>query len=224
MRSYFVTGTDTGVGKTLFAAGLARAASDAGADIGVMKPFAAGEAQKSGFRSADAQMLAQAARADDDESLVNPQFFDIPAAPFTAARETGVDADIELVKRQYDILASRHDCMLVEGIGGVMVPVTDRYYVADLARDLGLEVIIVAANRIGSVNHAVMTAMACRDLPVRGLVINCIDRGGYPGRQMRRDLESLLDIEVLGVVQRVEQSAIDEMARTIAGALDMDSL
>ena len=90
MKSFFVAGTDTDVGKTWIAAGLARAIRNMGVDIGVMKPFAAGTAQKSGYKSEDAQILANAAKVNDPENLVNPQFFPNPAAPYTAMKISNI--------------------------------------------------------------------------------------------------------------------------------------
>jgi len=90
LKSYFITGTDTDVGKTWITAGIASALKKMGIDIGIMKPFAAGTAQKVGFKSEDTKILAKAAQIDDSEQLINPQFFPIPASPYTASESLGV--------------------------------------------------------------------------------------------------------------------------------------
>ena len=84
MKSIFITGTDTDVGKTYFTAGLAVTLQKMGIDVGVMKPFAAGVSQKNGFKSQDVEILAKAAKVNDSENLLNPQFFPIAASPYTA--------------------------------------------------------------------------------------------------------------------------------------------
>ena len=97
MKSYFISGTDTDVGKTIVTAGLAAVIQKKGIDIGIMKPFAAGTAQSVGFKSKDIEILANAAKVNDPEELVNPQFFNISASPYTAAQNLGVKVDIQKV-------------------------------------------------------------------------------------------------------------------------------
>lgn len=198
-----MTGTDTGAGKTVVAAGLARAASDAGLDVGVMKPFATAAAPETpGFRSADAAALAAAARSRDPEALVNPQFFASPASPYAAARRLGTAADAGAALEAFARLRRMHEAVVVEGAGGILAPISEGYYMADLARDMGLPALIVSGNRIGSVSHALMTVLACRDRGVRvaGIVASCADPGGYPAGELSSDLARLSGEEVLGAI------------------------
>lgn len=206
MGSIFVTGTDTGVGKTAVAAGLAAALRADGVNVGAMKPFAAGRRQASGFASADAEAVARAAGSEaDGEALVNPQFFDFPASPYTAAIECGVEADVGAALAAHAELASRHDAVVVEGMGGAMVPIRAGYHVADLAADMRADALLVCPRRVGCVSHAIMSAGACaaRGVRVAGIVIN--ETGGemYPEAVLRRDLEALTGIRVLASLRRL---------------------
>src|SRR3989337_643352 len=120
VKSYFITGTDTDVGKTYVTAGIAAAMKKMGIDIGIMKPFAAGTVQNRGYKSQDVQLLSKAAQVNDAEELVNPYFFPIPASPFTAMQNLGLDIDIQIVLNSFKKLSTMHDVLLVEGIGGII--------------------------------------------------------------------------------------------------------
>ena len=148
MKSLFITGTDTDVGKTIISAGLSRAISDRGINIGVMKPFAAAELQSSSdFQSEDTEILAKAARVSDSEDLLNPQFFPIPASPYTASKTLDMNVNIETVLEKFGELKKLHDILLVEGMGGIMTPILENYFVADLIRDMNLQTIIVIRSK-----------------------------------------------------------------------------
>lgn len=207
MGSILVTGTDTGVGKTTVAAGLAAALRAGGVNVGAMKPFAAGKRQASGFASADAEALARAAGTEaDGEALVNPQFFDFAASPYTAAIECGAEADVGAALAAHRELASRHDAVIVEGMGGVMVPIRAGYHVADLAAEMGTGALLVCPRRVGCVSHAIMSAgaLAGRGVRVAGIVIN--ETGGemYPEAVLRRDLEALTGLRVLASLRHLD--------------------
>ena len=201
MDSLFVTGTDTGIGKTHVAAGLAACARIMGADVGVMKPFASGIPQKRGLRSEDAGILRAASGADDGEDLLNPQFFSMPASPYTACKRLGGRPKIRTVLSRFRKLQDRHQTVIVEGMGGLMTPIRRDYFVADLAREMDIPAVIVASSKIGTINHTVMTVLMCKEfkVPVRGIVINEFG-GGYPAKQLARDLRDLTGAAVLGTV------------------------
>lgn len=223
MKSLFVTGTDTDVGKTVISAGLARAISDRGIDIGVMKPFASGTPRQSGFRSEDVQTLARAARVSDPEVLINPQFFPIFASPYTALETLGIKPDVKLVLEKFKELRQIHEMLIVEGIGGVLTPILRDYCIADLIHDMGLEGIIIAQNRIGTINHTVLTCMACKKygIKIAGIIINDFTIG-YPVDELQRDIKALTKVDVLGVVPRLESFDADSAANVITRAVDLD--
>lgn len=218
-----MTGTDTDIGKTYVAAGLAAAFYGMGIDVGVMKPFAAGTAQKSGFRSEDAEILARAAHVNDPEELINPQFFPIPASPYTAWKNLGIKADTNAALSCFKKLAQIHQTMLVEGMGGIMTPIRGDYFVADLIRDMGIPAVIVASARIGTINHSILAVDACKryKIPVKGIVING-HGGGYDTGELGRDLHDLLDVDVLGAIPHI--SLDDDLPGIFAKCLDLDLL
>ena len=226
MMSLFVTGTDTCVGKTLISAGLSRALSDRGINVGVMKPFAASEVVASGFQSEDVCILARAARVTDPEHLINPQFFPIPASPYTASRTLGTRVDTGLVLEKFRKLQSIHDVMIVEGMGGIMTPILRDYFVADLIRDMGLSAVIITRSRIGTLNHTLLTCKICADynLPVRGVIINDFDAEGYPAEELGREVAHLTGHDVLGTIPRLNSLNIVDVADAVAKNIDIDAL
>ena len=216
MKSYFITGTDTDVGKTWIIAGLARAFRSMGINIGIMKPFAAGTLQKTGFKSKDVEILSRAAKVNDPENLVNPQFFPIPASPYTAMKnsEVHVKVNVDLILQNFKKLSSIHDSILVEGIGGIMTPILKNYYVANLINDLNLETIIVTRTRIGTLNHTIMTCKMAKKygIHVRGIIINQIDLDGYDVDVLKDDIEDVTGFSVLGTVPFFKTFDIDQIA------------
>lgn len=200
-RSIFVTGTDTGVGKTYVAAGIAAALRRSGVDVGVMKPVATGTV---GGISEDAVLLKRAAGVDDPLDLVNPVRLKPPLAPSVAARILRTRIELRGVWSAYRTLASRHECMVVEGIGGILVPILDRYPVANIARRLRLPLVIVTRPSLGTINHTALTVHAARSLGLKilGLVINYSTKAarGLAERTNPRALETECRVPILGEV------------------------
>lgn len=177
--SLFITGTDTGVGKTLVTALLALRLQAQGVDVGVMKPFASGcEWQAGELVNADAQFLKAVTGVEDELSLINPVRFEEPLAPLVAARrlptyDPAAPPDFRpQVWEAYAELHRRHQCVLVEGVGGLLVPIQEKvvtnrnaasatspfFTCADLANKLGLPVVIVTRRMLGTINHTVLTS------------------------------------------------------------------
>jgi dethiobiotin synthetase len=171
MRGVFVTGTDTGVGKTVVTCALARGLRGAGIDVGVMKPVETGVPATG---PEDALALRAAAGVDDPIELVCPLRFSLPAAPLVAARAEGREASMAPIREAFVALAARHALMLVEGAGGLLVPFDERTDMADLARTLGLPILIVARTALGTINHTRLTLEAAdaRGLDVLGVVLS----------------------------------------------------
>lgn len=167
----FVVGTDTGVGKTVVAAGLAWALRQRGIDVGVMKPV------ETGFSSrgpSDAATLRRAAGAPDPIEDVAPYRLKAPLAPLVAADKEGIRISPQRLVRDVKRLAARRAFVVVEGVGGLMVPLTPTHTTLALAEALQLPILLVIANRLGAINHTLLTlhAAECRGLTVRGLVLN----------------------------------------------------
>ncbi|MBK9515936.1 MAG: dethiobiotin synthase [Anaeromyxobacter sp.] len=171
MRGLFVTATDTGVGKTEVACALVSGARQDGLDVGVMKPAQSGVTP--GVAS-DAERLAAAAGGGDPPALVCPHSFAAPLAPGVAARLAGVTISLSALVDAARALAARHQALLVEGAGGLLVPLTPTETYADLMVALGLPVLVVARAGLGTVNHTALTveALRARRLRLAGIVLN----------------------------------------------------
>ena len=193
MTGVFVTGTDTGVGKTRVAVALIHALRAHGLRVAAMKPVSAGSAPQGdsdplwaearvesyapGELNEDVAALLQAANVDADLRDVNPYAFADPIAPHIAAQRAGVRIDLEVIAAAYSRLAAAADVVVVEGAGGWRVPLNERDDMADLARRLGLPVVLVVGMRLGCLSHALLTAesIASRRLPWAGWVANHVD-------------------------------------------------
>ena len=225
MKSLFITGTDTDVGKTYITAGLAITLRKMSIDVGVMKPFAAGVAQKKGFKSEDVEILSNAAQINDSESLVNPQFFPISASPYTAWKKLKIKPKIPLILSSFKKLSKMHEMMLVEGMGGTLTPILKNYYVTNLIKDMKIPAVIVTRSKVGTVNHTLMTVMMCQKykIPIKGIIINNFDKG-YPINQLKKDLESLTGIKVLGSIPFIKDMSDKSLYRIFKKNIDMKSL
>lgn len=164
----FVTGTDTGIGKTYFACALARGLKADGVDVGVFKPTQSGPAD-------DAGLLRKAAGSGDDARLCNPYHFKASLAPALAARMEGIRVSRKKILACYRELSERHQGVVVEGAGGLLVPLAGSWMVADLAAELKLPLVIVARPGLGTVNHSLLTLSEVRR---RGLKAACVVLNG----------------------------------------------
>src|SRR5260221_3346483 len=189
----FITGNDTGVGKTYAAALIARALRAAGRRVGVYKPVASGCREESGASvSDDALALWDAAGRPGELERVCPQRFAAPLAPHLAARGEGRRIDADLLRSGLDYWRERSEIVIVEGVGGLMSPISDEEFVADLAADFGYPLVVVARNAIGVINQTLQTlivAATFRDgLPIAGIVLNRpADSSGDPSVESNRD-------------------------------------
>jgi dethiobiotin synthetase len=173
----FITGNDTGVGKTHVAAMIARAAKAQGANVGVYKPVASGCPSESGnLLAEDSEALWRAAGSPGELERVCPQRFAAALAPHMAARAEGKEVDPALLRSGLDYWRERSDFLVIEGAGGLMSPLGDEEYVADLAHDFGYPLVVVVKNQIGVINQTLQTmivAMTFRDgLDVAGSILN----------------------------------------------------
>lgn len=169
----FITGTDTGVGKTLATAAAAVALKARGVNVGVMKPIVTGLETPHGPPS-DQDWLMAVTGVQDAPALVTPYRLRLAASPLVAAAHEHLSIDLTRITQACRALAAHHDCMLVEGIGGVLVPITKDLFVADLIKRLGLSALVVARAGLGSINHTLLTldCLRARGVPVTGLIFN----------------------------------------------------
>jgi dethiobiotin synthetase len=226
LKSLFITGTDTDVGKTYITSGLAITLRKMGIDIGVMKPFAAGIAQEKGYKSEDVEILCKSAQIHDAENLVNPQFFPIPASPYTAWKKLKIKPKIPLVLSSFKKLSNIHEMMLVEGMGGILTPILKDYYVTNLIKDMKIPAIIVTRSKVGTVNHTLMTVRMCEKykIPIKGIIINNFDSDGYPINQLKKDLEDLTGIKVLGSIPFINDLSDKSLYKIFKKNIDMKLL
>lgn len=204
-KGIFITGTDTGVGKTYVAAGLARALVRSRVDVGVMKPAETGCRRRSGrLVPRDALLLIKSSEARDSLSFINPYRFQKPLAPFAAAQLEGKQILPLRIMRSYYELARKHDFLIVEGAGGIMVPLRHDYTYRELARDMGLPVLIVARAGLGTVNHTLLTVLSLNGigLKIAGIVLNQSQstRRGLAEKTNPALIEEMCGVPVLGVL------------------------
>jgi dethiobiotin synthetase len=176
VRGVFVTGTDTDVGKTVIAAGLTAALRGHAVNAGYFKPVQSGCREEGGrLLASDARLAKTMAALPEPLSLLTPVTLQLPLAPAVAAAQAGLSIDLEAIAQAYRTLAARYDFLVVEGAGGLYVPLVDNdFLVLDLARWLGLPVLVVARPGLGTINHTVMTVKTAEQagLPVVGVIIN----------------------------------------------------
>ena len=175
----FITGTDTGVGKTMIAGGIADWFRRRGAGVGVCKPVATGCAsRREGLVSEDAELLAYWADTRFPLEMVCPCRYAEPLAPAVAAARADVPLDWSAIERSLSEMSRSSDVMIVEGVGGILVPMDERYGVLDMAGWLRLPALVVARPGLGTINHTLLTiaALLSRNVPIAGVVIN-----RYPG-------------------------------------------
>ena len=166
-KGLFITGTDTDVGKTVVSCGIVALLKSWGVKVGAMKPIATGNRD-------DAKRLKEAAGMDDSLELINPQFFKAPLAPAVSAALEGRIVDTEMIYKAYWLLQKKYDIVIVEGVGGVKVPISESTYVIDLMQALRLPVMVVARAGLGTLNQTLLTldALVAGELSPFGVLLN----------------------------------------------------
>ncbi len=226
LPSLFVTGTDTGVGKTVITALLALLYQEAGVKVGLEKPVVTGAAAgNAGVLSADLAFLEKI--VGPGEGPINSYSFAEAVSPHLAAAMAGVTIDLARIESDHAAVLSRCDAVLVEGAGGLLVPLNDEFFIADLAARLNLPLVIVSRPSLGTINHTLLTAAFARQrgLEVAGIVIN-----DYPARPELAELDNPGAIErfarvpVLAIVPHVDGLSVEDIKegdiRTVARAVN----
>ena len=223
-RGIFITGTDTGVGKTIVAATLARLLRMNGIKVGVMKPVTSGCCEENGeLVSSDARLLCQAIGSDEVSEDVAPYRLREPLAPAEAAKRDGVRIDFSAIKAAFDRLATSCEYIIVEGAGGLMVPLSGGLLVADLARELGLPLLVVARPGLGTINHTVLTCFAAQQmgLQVSGVIVNGMpEQPGLAEQSAPHQIGSLCGAPVLGIWPHRNEVDEMEIVDELSGWLD----
>lgn len=218
--SYFVTGTDTGVGKTLISCALLHGFAAQGKLVAGMKPVAAG--CNIDNQNEDALQLLAAGNVAVSYGLINPYCFQPEIAPHIAAQHEGIEIRFARITEAYKKLAALADAVIVEGAGGLLVPLNAQQDNADLAQELGLPIILVVGMRLGCLNHALLTveAIAARGLTLAGWVANVVEAGVASVDENVAALQQRIAAPLLGIVPYLP----DADARVAARQLDLDLL
>jgi dethiobiotin synthetase len=221
-----ITGTDTGIGKTVIAGAIAAWFRKQGSRVGVLKPAASGcVKRREGIVSEDAEFLAHCADAAQPLDVIAPQRFIEPLAPAVAAQRAGVTLDWSAIQRSIDSIERASDVLIVEGVGGIMVPMDPKHTMLDVAAWLKLPAVIVARPALGTINHTILTvdALRRRDVAVAGVVIN-----RYPAENANvaeetnpRAIESWGKVPVLAIVPDVTEPITRSIPADIAAAIGM---
>lgn len=207
-HGFFVTGTDTNVGKTLIAGALLHGFAASGLRAVGMKPVAAGcERGADGLRCEDVKFLRSAGNVSAPPGLVRPYAFEPAVAPHIAAARAGVEIDLSRILAAFGQLSQDADVVVVEGVGGFRVPLNASQDTADLARQLGLPVVLVVGMRLGCLSHALLTAQAIESagLPLAGWVANRIDPEMAVFEENLAALEQRLGAPLLGAVPHLKK-------------------
>lgn len=224
-KGYFISGTDTGVGKTVVTACLLALFRKQGVDTGIMKPVETGvDPECSSEANSDAKFLLAVSGHQDAIEEVCPIRLKPAAAPLQAARMTDQALDIDSIMKNFGKLQSRHDQMLVEGIGGLMVPLKPDYFIIDLIRDMSLPLIIVSRVTLGTLNHTLLTLKAAQSagIEIAGIILNCGEnRPLNEVEQEQADLiQKLSRVPVLGECPFIDPVSVEQFDDKLAKEIE----
>jgi dethiobiotin synthetase len=194
IKGLFVTGTDTGVGKTYIAAAITRALRAYGIQPGVMKPIASGD-------RSDARALITAAGAREALDVINPIFLKYPLAPMVAARLSGVTLSLNPIWKSLALLKMKYAFTIIEGAGGIMVPVTEKESMIDIIKKCGFPVVVVGKPDLGTINHTLLTVDKLRreKIKIAGIILSGRTRSTLAEKTNPEILRELTGLPVLEV-------------------------
>jgi dethiobiotin synthetase len=205
-KGIFVTGTDTGVGKTIVSAALAHYLTERGLKVGVMKPAESGVSDPAGLGD-DGKLLQWAANSQDDLAEISPYRLRAPLAPAQAAEKEKIFIDFASLVTTAHTLGQRHDFLIIEGAGGLMTPLSGGLLMADLAREIGLPLLVVTTARLGTINQTLLTIFAAQQMgiSVAGYMINRMPAQPDEAEETApHTLSSLASAAILGVLPEVD--------------------
>ncbi|SDY79744.1 dethiobiotin synthase [Thermoactinomyces sp. DSM 45892] len=216
-KGIFITATGTGIGKTVITAGLALALRDYGYDVGILKPVQSGHALDS--PESDGMVLKKLAQITAPIEEIVTYSFSEPVAPQLAAEIAAVEIDRMRILQHVEERKAKHDVVLVEGAGGLMVPIRHDYSVADLAKEIGWPLLIIANPLLGTVNHTVLTTFVARQMGLHpvGVILNGLRETDQDlsVEHNSRFIEQMAQIPVLGTVPWLEADLSSHMVRQV---------
>ena len=219
-KGIFVTGTDTGVGKTIVSAALAYFLSERGLNVGIMKPAESGVSDPSRLGD-DGSLLQWAANSSDALDEISPYRLPAPLAPAQAAKKAGCFIDFTGLIAMAQTLGKRHDFLIIEGAGGLMTPLSGGLLMADLAKGIGLPLLVVTTPRLGTLNQTLLTIFAAQqmEIPVAGYLINRMPaQPDEAAETAPHTLASLASADILGVLPEVngdEREKVRSLSATL---------
>ncbi len=217
MKTIFIAGTDTGVGKTYIAGGLAAALRMDGVRVGVMKPVSCGGRE-------DAEFLMKCAGVDDSIDLVNPICLREPLSPNVAAARQKTRLDVKAITAAHNILSKKYDVLVVEGCGGLLVPLTDRFFVVDLISLLKARTVLVSRSALGAINHTLLSLEALKARKIRpvGVIYNRLTGGALsvPEQTNPGVIEKLTGVRSLGRFPYMRSCAPDCSGKAVRKHID----
>jgi dethiobiotin synthetase len=214
-KGLFITGTDTNIGKTIISASLTWKLSQYYDKICIMKPFATSDKIFSKkFNSKDLFLLSKSIKLMEDQKQLNPYFYKLPASPFMASKILKMrPPSIHLAFKKFEYLKKKYDFIVVEGIGGMMVPLNQKYNLVDFIKLTQLSVIIVSTPKIGTVNHILLTVRLCKDygIPIKGIIFNKMPcRPSIVEKKTPFFIEKLINLPILGIIPYYKNIKFDE--------------
>lgn len=228
-KGFFITGTDTGVGKTVVAGAVIKALHSLNIKAAAMKPIETGCRIIGNIPyPSDGMFLKETALMDEDISLVTPYCFETPAAPFVASGLEKKDIDPGVISARFNMLMDRYGEVVVEGIGGIMVPIRKDYFVSDLIKELALPVIVVCRPSLGTINHTLLTInYALKEgIEVAGIIINFNrpEENTLAEQTNRSALEQLSPVALIGTLPYLKDLGPETLKEAALKALNIDLL
>lgn len=232
MKSFFVTGTDTGVGKTTVTSALCAYCSiEKGLNVGVMKPFESGlSLYGKDSLPWDAISLKEASGSQDDLALINPYAFETPVAPQAASELEHVQIDLENLDMIYGRLKKEHEVVFIEGAGGILVPIKKNFFFCDLMKRWKTSVIVISRLGLGTINHTLLTCrfLKIEGIRVAGVILNDTEGKTDAATKTNPDILSrYLDVPLMGIfphIRREETMDRKGLVEIVKKNLDMNHI
>lgn len=228
-KGFFITGTDTGAGKTVVAGALIKAAQALGLKVCGMKPLETGCKKINGeLFPSDGDFLRRMSGVDEPLSLITPCTYENPLAPMVAADIEKKPVDMNTIKNSFKKLSEKYESVIVEGIGGLLVPITRNYFVLDFIKELGLPVIMVSKPGIGTINHTLLTLnyALINSLNVAGIIINYTQayQGTIAEDTNMQAIMELSPVPVIGSLPYLTEVSSKTLAKAALETLDINVL
>ncbi|MDQ1005358.1 dethiobiotin synthetase [Neobacillus niacini] len=222
MNGFFVTGTDTGVGKTIISCGLAAVLKAERMDFGVFKPLLSGISRD--HPESDTSLLKKMSQTSLSHEEITPFEFKEPLAPYVAGKLEGKVIGIEDVLHRWEMIKGKHQYFIVEGAGGISVPLGEDFLVSDLVKALQLPILIVARANLGTVNHIFLTVQYAKSLGLRiaGIVINGIsDHPDIAEKTNPKLIEELCGVPIVGITPKLKDLSSENIKKMVKDHVDV---